>query len=223
MSQHFFRLIQTGVTAEIAAAVEADPSLAEARDPQGVSALLCSVYTGQPMVRDYLLAQLAAQGVLLDIFEAAAVGDTLRIEDILTLDPAAVHTFSGDGWTPLHLAAGFGTPDTVEVLLQHGARVDTVSNNPQRNQPLHAVMALSRNPETVELLLNEGAQPDAVQTGGFTPLFSAASANRKDLAAMLLARGADPHHCNDAGKTPADFARERGHRDFAVWLDTQPT
>jgi ankyrin repeat protein len=222
MSQHFFRLIQSGVTSEIAAAVEADPALTLARDPQGVSALLWSVYSGQPMVRDYLLAQLATQGALLDIFEASAVGDTLRIEDILTMDPGLVHGFSGDGWTALHLAAAFGTPDTVEILLQHGARVDAVSQNPQRNQPLHAVLALSRNAETVELLLNEGAEPDAVQAGGFTPLFSAATANRKDLAQMLLARGARSHHRNEAGKTSADFARERGHMELADWLEEQP-
>jgi ankyrin repeat protein len=222
MSQHFFRLIQSGVTAEIAAAVEVDAKLAQARDAQGVSALMWSVYTGQPMVRDYLLAQLAAQGELLDIFEAAAVGDSLRIEDVLTMDPGAVHGVSGDGWTPLHLAAAFGTPDTVEVLLQHGARVDSISLNPQRNQPLHAALALSRNAETVELLLNEGAQPDAVQAGGFTPLFSAATANRKDLARLLLARGAHAHVRNDAGKTAAEFARERGHEEFAAWLESQP-
>ncbi len=221
MSQHFFRLIQSGVTAEIAEAVEADPGLVQARDGQGVSALMWSVYTGQPMVRDYLLAQLAAQGELLDVFEAAAVGDTLRIEDISVVDPAALHGFSGDGWTPLHLAAAFGTPDTVEVLLQHGARVDAVSENPQRNQPLHAAMALARNAETVELLLNEGASPNAVQAGGFTALFSAATANRKDLAEMLVARGAHAHHRTDAGKTAADFARERGHEELAVWLESQ--
>ena len=52
MSQKFLKLIQSGATADIAAAVEADPALAEARDPQGVSALLWSVYAGQPMVRE---------------------------------------------------------------------------------------------------------------------------------------------------------------------------
>lgn len=222
MSQQFFRLIQSGVTAEIAAAVESDPQLAQERDAQGVSGLMWSVYTGQPMVRDYLLAQLAAQGVLLDLCEAAAVGDTLRIEDILAAEPSAVHEYSGDGWTPLHLAAAFAPPETVEILLQHGARVDAVSKNAQRNQPLHAAMALSRNAETVELLLNEGAQPDAVQVAGYTAIFSAATANRKDLVEMLLERGAHAQVRNDAGKTPADLARERGHMELADWLEAQP-
>jgi ankyrin repeat protein len=222
MSQHFVKLIQTGATSEIASAVEADPTLVEFRDLQGVSALLWSVYAGQPMVRDYLLAQLAARGILLDVFEAAAVGDVLRIEDILTADPGASHAFSGDGWTALHLGAGFGTPEAADMLLQHGAQVDAISRNAQRNQPLHAAVALSRNAETIRLLLAHGADPNATQVGGFTPLFSAATANRRDLAAMLIENGARAHHRCDLEKTAADFARERGHADLADWLEAQP-
>jgi len=222
MSQHFVKLIQTGATAEIASAVEADPALVEFRDPQGVSALLWSVYAGQPVVRDYLLAQLAARGILLDLFEAAAVGDVLRIEDILTADPGASHAFSGDGWTALHLGAGFGTPQAADMLLQHGAQVDAISRNAQRNQPLHAAVALARNAETVRLLLAHGADPNATQVGGFTPLFSAATANRRDLAAMLIENGARAHHRSDLEKTATDFARERGHSELADWLDSQP-
>jgi len=172
-------------------------------------------------VRDYLLAQLAARGNLLDLFEAAAVGDVLRIEDILTADPGASHAFTGDGWTALHLGAGFGTPEAADLLLQHGARVDAISRNAQRNQPLHAAVALSRNAETVRLLLAHGADPNATQVGGFTPLFSAATANRRDLAAMLIESGARAHHRSDVEKTAADFARERGHTELADWLDSQ--
>jgi ankyrin repeat protein len=222
VSQQFLKLIQTGATAEIAAAAEADPTIIGARDSQGVSMLLWSVYAGQPLVRDYLLAQLATHGVLLDVFEAAAVGDVLRIEDVLAADPATAHSYSGDGWTPLHLAAGFGTPQSVDVLLQHGAQVDAVSRNPQRNQPLHAALALGRNTETVRLLLAHGADPNALQVGGFTPLFSAATANRRDLAEMLIESGAHALHRSDLGKTAADFARERGHAALADWLESQP-
>ncbi len=222
MSQQFLKLIQSGATAEIAAAAEADPSLLEARDSQGVSMLLWSVYAGQPVVRDFLLAQLATRGALLDIFEAAAVGDALRIEDILAADPAMAHSYSGDGWTALHLAAAFGTPQSVDVLLQHGAQVDAISKNPQRNQALHAALALGRNAETVRLLLAHGADANATQAGGFTPLFSAATANRRDLAEMLVESGARAHHRSDLGKTAADFARERGHAEFADWMEGQP-
>lgn len=216
------RLIQSGSTAEIADAVELDPALVEYRDPQGVSALMWAIYAGQPMVRDFFATRMAAHGVPLDLFEAAALGDAARVEAILAADPAAVSAFSGDGWTPLHLAAAFGSPAAARVLLDHGASVDTVSANPQRNQPLHAALALGRNPEVIELLLDRGANADASQVAGFTPLFSAAAANRRDLAELLLRHGAKAHHANDDGKTPAIYARERGHAELASWLESLP-
>lgn len=220
MSRAFFKLIQTGATADVAAEVEADPALAQRRDEQGLSPLMWSIYTGQQPVRDYLLEQLAAQNADLDIFEAAAIGDVSRLAAILDTEPAAATALSNDGWTPLHLAAAFGTPQATRLLLTRGARVDAIAHNPQRNQPLHAAMALARNPETILLLLEYGSDVNAIQAGGFTPIFSAAAANRKDLVEQLLACGADRHHKSDLGKTPADFARERGHADLAAWLES---
>ncbi|MGA2537174.1 MAG: ankyrin repeat domain-containing protein [Terracidiphilus sp.] len=222
MSAAFLRLIQSGATAEVADAVETDPGLASARDPQGVSMLIWSVYYGQEMVRNFLLSRLAADGLPLDIFEAAATGDDGRLKALLQAEPELAGSFSGDGWTPLHLAAAFGTPETVSALLAAGASVDAFSRNPQQNQPLHAALALGKNTQTIRLLLDAGASVNSTQAGGFTPLFSAAIANRKDLVKMLLAEGADPHHKADQGKTAADFARERGHGDLAAWLESQP-
>lgn len=221
MSQAFFKLIQTGATAEVADAVQDDPSLARAHDASGVSALMWSIYTGQTLVRDFLRAELAHQHADLDIFEAAATGDTARLGAILDADPQAVLGYSTDGWTPLHLAAAFATPAAVELLLKRAAMVDAVSRNPQANQPLHAAISLSRDPETVKLLLAAGADPDARQAGGFTPLFSAATANRRDLAELLISHGANAQARDDRSKTAADFARERGHEELAAWLDTQ--
>jgi uncharacterized protein len=219
MSQQLLKLIQRGATAEIADAVANDPALLSWRDAQGVSALLWSIYIGQPLVRDYLLAEKSRIGQLLDIFEASAVGDALTLRQILNETPQAAHDFSGDGWAALHLAAAFGTPEAVRLLLENGAQVDVVSKNPQTNQPLHAALALGRNQETMELLLAAGADPNARQTGGFTPIFSAAAANRRDLAKILIAHGADPTIQNDFGQTAAGFARERNHTDLADRLE----
>ena len=220
MSSPFLKLIQTGATAEVADAVQADPALAGSRDPQGVSMLLWAVYCGQPLVRDYLVARLTAEGIALDIFEATAIGNETQLAALLEAEPALAESFSGDGWTPLHLAAAFGTPEAVATLLAVGASVDEVSRNPQHNQPLHAALALGKNAETVRLLLDHGADANAAQAGGFTPIFSAAIANRRDLAEILLAHGADPRRKNDQGKTAAEFARERGHADMADWVDS---
>ena len=185
MSQAFLKLIQTGATAEVADAVQDDPALAQARDPQGVSALMWAIYSGQGMIRDFLLLQLAAQAADLDAFEAAATGNTARLSTILDDDAASAQALAGDGWTALHLAAAFGTPTAVALLLTRGARVDAVSENPQRNQALHAALALGRDPDTVRILLANGADANAMQAGGFTPLFSAAAANRRDRKSVV--------------------------------------
>jgi uncharacterized protein len=223
MSNPFLKWIQQGATAEVAAAVHDDPGLASARDPQGVSPLLWSVYFGQPLVRDFLLGRLEADCIALDVFEAAALGDEASLNSLVDVEPELVNEFSGDGWTALHLAAAFGTPAAVSALLEARASVEAVSRNPQQNQPLHAALALGKNSETVELLLEHGASVNATQAGGFTPLFSAAIANRRDLAQMLLTYGADPLHKSDQGKTASDFARERGHAELAAWLEAQRT
>jgi len=222
MSGPFLKLIQTGATAEVADAVQADPALARWCDAQGVSALLWAVYCGQTLVRDFLVGRMMAEGGALDVFEAAAVGDERQLKALLEAEPELAQSFSGDGWTPLHLAAAFGTPGAVSVLLAAGAPVDAVSRNPQQNQPLHATLALGKNAETIRLLLAHGAPVNEAQAGGFTPIFSAAIANRRDLAETLLAHGADPHRKSDQGKSAADFARERGHAEIAAWLDSLP-
>jgi uncharacterized protein len=220
VSQYFIKLIQSGSVVEVTAALDTNPSLAEYRDAQGVSALLWSVYTGQTAIRDLLLKKRREKGVVPDIFEAAATGDEAQLQAILGKDASEAQAFSGDGWTALHLAAAFGTPLSVGTLIFRGAKVDAVSKNPQRNQPLHAALALGKNPSAVELLLSHGADSNARQAGGFTPIFSAATANRKDLAELLVNHGANPRQANDQGKTPADFARERGHAALAAWLES---
>jgi ankyrin repeat protein len=220
MSQQFLKFIQRGATAEVADAVAADPSLLSWRDAQGVSALMWSIYSSQPLVRDFLLVEMARSSLALDAFEAAAAGNIASLQQALTATPEAVHAFSGDGWTALHLAAAFGTPETVQLLIDKGASVNAVSENAQKNQPLHAALALGRNPESIQILLAARASPNARQTGGFTAIFSAAAANRRDLTELLIQHGADPSLQNDFGQSAAGFARERGHTELADWLDS---
>ncbi len=209
-------MILHGDSAGLSEAITADPALAGSRNAQGVSALLWVVYCGQSLMGDLLLARLDT----VDVFEAAALGDSARLETILRVTPASVGEYSVDGWTALHLAAGFGTAAAVAALLAAGGDVKAVSRNPQKNQPLHAAVALGRNPETVRLLLAHGAPVNDPQAGGFTPLFSAAAANDRGLVELLLDRGAAPCHKCDSGKTAADFARERGHAELAAWLES---
>jgi hypothetical protein len=99
----------------------------------------------------------------------------------------------------------------VRLLLEHGAHAHQWSHNPQRNQPLHAAIALGDSAETVILLLEAGADVNAAQAGGFTPLHQAAAAGKQELVKLLIENGARRDMRCDQGKLPADYARERGH------------
>jgi hypothetical protein len=216
VSQHFISLVRRGATTEIAEYVKEDPLIAQSRDAQGVSALLWSVYSGQTVIREFLLSGLET----IDVHEAAAVGDIARLNALLSADPSQVHSLSSDGWTPLHLAAAFGGPDAVAVLLSHGADVHAYSKTAMRNQPLHAALALSNSIEPIALLLQHGADVNAKQMGGYTPLHQAASAGKASAVEMLLAAGANVSLRCDQGKLAAEYAEAKGHADVAERLRT---
>src|SRR5690349_22893099 len=101
---------------DLAERLAADPSLANARDDHGVSALLLAVYHRRPEARDALLAAGAEVGPL----EAAALGDVAKLD---------VNARGGDGFTPLHLAAFFGGAQAVRALLAAGADPDADAEN----------------------------------------------------------------------------------------------
>ena len=207
MSQHFINLIKQGQTKEIAAEVEAHPEVARSRDSQGVSALMWAVYTRQDVVRDFLLSGLEG----LDIFEAAAVGDCDRIRALLHGDATLARAVSADGWPPLHLAAAFGTPETVALLLEHGAHVHETSRNAMRNQALNACIALGQSIETARLLIDCGADVNYAQAGGYTPLHQAAAAGNVQMVELLIRSHARLELLCDQGKMPTDYAAERNH------------
>lgn len=200
-------MIRRGQAAEIAALLSESPTAARARDAQGVSMLMWSIYSRQPEIAKSLRA---AAGEL-DLFEAAALGDCSRLREILGSDAMQVWAVSADGWTPLHLAAAFAGPDAVRLLLEHGAHAHQVSHNPQRNQALHAAIALGDSLEIICLLLESGANVNATQAGGFAPLHQAAAAGKREIVALLLENGALRELRCDQGKLPSDYARERGH------------
>ena len=94
-----------------------DPALAGARDAEGVSALMRARYRSDRGATQALIEA----GPDLDLFEAAAFGDLDRLTALLT-GGADVDAVSADGFTPLHLAAFFGKPEAVTLLLAAAPR-----------------------------------------------------------------------------------------------------
>lgn len=151
-----------------------------------VSAILEALYRGD---RD--AAREAAAGAELDVLEAAAVGDTDRVRELVSADRELVALRSADGFTALHYAAFFGTADAARVLLEYGADPGAVAQNEMRVEPLHSAAAVDAN-ETARLLLDAGADPNAEQQGGFRPIDAAVQNGNDELYALLLERGAEP-------------------------------
>jgi uncharacterized protein len=200
-----FAAIDADDVVAVRAIVAADPSLARSRDEHGVSALLRARYRG----RRELVEAVAPYAGELDVFESAALGDVGRLRELLHERAAVVGDRSGDGFTPLHLAAFFGRAESADLLLSFGADPNAAGTGWMRGTPLHSA-ASGRHRDVAGSLLRAGADPNARQSGGWTPLHSAANNGDAELARLLLQADADPEARNDEGRSVLDLARENG-------------
>ena len=155
-----------------------------------------------------LVTILLAAGPELDIFDAASVGRTARVAELLDRDPSLANAFSGDGFFPLALAAFFGFPETVRLLLARGADASQVARNPMKIQALHS--AVTGSFDSVKLLVDAGAPVNGKQDKGWTPLHEAVNRNDLEMTRYLVAHGADPRLQNDEGKSAIGLAADKG-------------
>lgn len=209
----FIDAIKAGEFERVKAMVSWDPSLIDARGRTGDSAILTAVYHRQKEIVNLLVAR----GVTLTLHEACAAGELERAERLVDEDPAAVRSYSPDGWTPLHLAAFFGYPKIVELLVAHDADVLASSRNPTGNTPLHAALA-SNHAFIAGLLLGAGGDVNARDAKGWRPLHLAAANNNLDAMASLVAQGAEVTAANREGQTALSLAQEKNHREAAALL-----
>ena len=213
----FFTVIEQGDLPTATGALEDNPSLTEARNAEGLSPLAVAAYWG----RHDLVKLLRERSGQLDLWDAAIVGDAPAVARNVEADPALVTARSPDGFTALHLAAFFGSPETVAVLIEGGADVGAWTSNTFHNQPLHAAVAGS-DPETrltiARMLLDAGAEPGIQQSDGSTPLMSAARHGDEALVDLLVGAGADSTTRDQGGRTAADHAREAGSVELAKKL-----
>jgi ankyrin repeat protein len=133
---------------------------------------------------DDLRARLQEQSADPPIHAAAENGDVGRVAQLLTADPALVHSVRRKDIPdqPLHVAALAGNRQVANLLLRHGADVN--ARGDQGMTPLHCA-ALNGNLEMAELLLKRGADPTLKDDAGDTAL-QMASRNNDPVSLKLV-------------------------------------
>ncbi len=212
----FFEAIRAGDLAAVKSLVGADASLAAARNDSGVSGVLTAVYLGRGEIRDFLIAN----GTVLDLPEAAAVGNLARVRELIENNHAKADSFSPDGFAVVALAAFLGHLEIVQYLATHGADVNAAATNGSGYNALTAAVT-SGHVAVVQWLLDHGANANYRYSAGYSPLLTAAANGRLDIAKLLLAHGADPHATTSDGKSPLSLARERNHPEVAALFQAQ--
>ncbi|UVI30522.1 ankyrin repeat domain-containing protein [Paenibacillus spongiae] len=204
---------------KITSLVSSDMALVNARAGNGETAVLMSAYYRANEIRKLLIDN----GAELSIFEAAAVGNTNRVKELLERSPGLHLNYSVDGFTPLGLASYFGHEDTVRLLLDYGADVNARSKDGNFNyMAIHSAIA-SNYEHVVRTLLESGADINARCEGkwrpGYTPLHVAGHFGREAILTLLLQHGANKSDVTDYGATPHAVAVMQDHPEAAALLE----
>jgi ankyrin repeat protein len=208
-----FEAIRTGNLATVQSLLDADPSLASAKNESGASAVLMSVYTGRREIRDLLLSR----GATLELHDAAAVGNLDRVTQFVEKDPSLSRSFSPDGFPVVALAAVFGHLPVARYLAKHGADVDAPATNGSGYNALTGAVT-SGHTEIVRWLLESRANPNYRYGPGYSPLLAAAANGHLEIVQLLLDHGADLHATSSDGKSALSLATERNHPAVVAFL-----
>jgi ankyrin repeat protein len=151
-----FELIEAGDRDGLDELLDRKPEAAGERDGNGLSPVLRALYVGKAELVDPILDA----NPPLDVFDAAAVGRTRGLEELLDGEPELVRAWSPDGFTALHLAAYFGQEDAARILLERGADPRVVSRHRELQVAPVQSAAAGGHDDLARLLLERGATLD---------------------------------------------------------------
>ena len=116
-----------------------------------------------------LISGCARREPSVDIWTAAATGNTTAIEEHIRFETDLDAREPTGGSSPLIVAGLYGQGEVVRLLLEHGADVNLM--NHEGSTALHTVAFFCR-PELVSMLLEHGADTKLKNKYGRTPLES---------------------------------------------------
>lgn len=141
----------------------------------------------------------------------------LTAAEILLSRGADIEAISGDGRTPLHLAAQAGSIEIAQLLIDRGA---DITRNLGGGTPLHFA-ARQSSTNIAELLIGHGADINARDNDQETPLHCAALLGSESNAKLLIDRGADINMQDADGETPLHIAALHGRDKIVEYLLAQ--
>ncbi|MHA7966339.1 ankyrin repeat domain-containing protein [Paenibacillus sp. CAU 1782] len=199
--------------------ISRDATLINASNQKGETPVLLAVFLRANDIKELLLQKGLGK---LNVFEAAAVGYTSRLKELLDQSPDLIDSYGYDGFPLLSLAAHFGHSEVVELLLERGANIHARSRDGSLNNlAIHATI-FGGYGHLVDLLIQKGADIHALCEGelrkGYNVLHVAAYFDKPLLIQKFIGYGADKSAVNGIGQTPRELALSLGHAACADLL-----
>jgi len=173
-----FSAMETGDLAMLRMLAAKNPDLGHERDLDGMTLIRKAAFHG----REDVVAQLRETAGPLDAFEAAVLGETVRLAELLDAGEASPDDESPEGYGLLHLCAFFGRAETAVLLLDRGGDVHATQAGAWAL--LHHA-AQKGEAAFAEALLERGADPAVHNERGQTPADIAHALGHAALAERL--------------------------------------
>jgi len=142
----------------------------------------------------------------------AAISQNLELLQALLDIGININEANKAGYTALHFASAYNTPEVINFLIKKSANTKAVAYIKDANA-LHLASALNHNPESIKALVT-AALPIDEKAGDYTPLLIAAEENSNlEIAETLANLGANISEYNIQGMTPYTIIKSRINGD----------
>ncbi|XP_041480155.1 E3 ubiquitin-protein ligase MIB2-like [Lytechinus variegatus] len=157
-------------------------------------------------------------GEAAQLMNAAKIGNTERVVEILSKSPEMAHATAG-GKTALHRAAVQGHLEVVQALLGAGAEIDVSDNG--GSTPLHYSVE-GDEPAIAKFLIGTGADIDRANKNGRRAIHQAAYRGLVDCTRVLINLGCDVNVQDSEKDTPLHDAVVKNNTDVIELLVKVP-